>query len=325
MTFFIPSKNIKAAAEVLERGDLVAFPTETVYGLGGNAYSDTVVAKIFAYKNRPELNPVSVCYPNLKAVPSDVEITKIAELVAEKFLPGPVTLVLKRRQNCRISLLCSAGLDTIGIRIPANTVALQLLSELNFPLALPSANTSGKLSHTTAESVAEDIGNIAILDGGKCNIGIESTIIDCSGEKLIIKRQGAVTIEEIAQKCGISAENIIVSESPKIFEVSKEILLGAAKIVAEDDALLAFGTPVSTKCKYLMNLSESGNIEEAAANFFAMLQKLENSDAKRICVMPIPDVGLGKAINSRLKALASSSSRPMCRKKRCQSRAERRK
>ena len=308
MALIISPKNIKTAEEILSKGGLVAFPTETVYGLGGNAYSDTVVAKIFECKNRSEFNPISICYPNLKSASSDIEITKTAELIAQKFLPGSVTLVLNRKKNCKISPLCSAGLDTIGIRVPANPVALQLLSELDFPLAAPSANTSGKLSHTTAESVAEDIGNnsnnnIAILDGGKCNVGIESTIIDCSSEKwIIIRRQGAVATEEIAQKCGISAENIIVEEKPKTFTVSKKILLNT-QITTENDALLAFGEPVATKYKYALNLSKSGNLEEAAVNFFTMLQKLENSDVKRICVMPIPNIGLGKAINSRLKAL----------------------
>ncbi|MBR1734645.1 MAG: threonylcarbamoyl-AMP synthase [Alphaproteobacteria bacterium] len=305
MAVFLSSEKISEVAELLAKDELVAFPTETVYGLGGNAYSDNAVAKIFACKHRSEFNPLSVCYSSFEKASADVIITKYASIIAEKFLPGSITLLLKRKKNSRLSMLCSAGLDTIGIRIPSNEIALSILSKLAFPLAAPSANSSGQLSHTTAKEVAEDLKNITILDGGKCNIGIESTIIDCSGEKLVITRQGVISTEEIIEKCGINRELILFSEKPKKFSFTKKILLNtqSSEIVGKNDALLAFGPSLSVNCKYVLNLSPSKNLNEATANFFSMLKTLENSDVEKICVMPIPNISLGQAINKRLKSL----------------------
>ncbi len=305
MNKLIPSENINVAVDVLLNGGLVAFPTETVYGLGGNAYSDSAVASIFSCKKRSEFNPLSICYKNLESAVNDVVITNYAHRIAEKFLPGPITLVLKRKIDTKLSLLCSAGLDTIGIRIPANPIALNLLSHLDFPLAAPSANTSGNLSHTTAESVNEDLDGVVILDGGKCNLGIESTIVDCSEEKLIIRRQGAITANDLAQKCGFSVNEIKFEEKTKRFILKKRIILNVLSVNA-NDALLAFGKTQKFSCKKILNLSENANLNEAAANLFSMLQELDNSDAKRICVMPIPNMGIGEAINSRLNSVVQS-------------------
>ena len=305
MNKLIPSENINVAVAVLLNGGLVAFPTETVYGLGGNAYSDSAVASIFSCKKRSEFNPLSICYKNLESAVNDVVITNYAHRIAEKFLPGPITLVLKRKIDTKLSLLCSAGLDTIGIRIPANPIALNLLSHLDFPLAAPSANTSGNLSHTTAESVNEDLDGVVILDGGKCNLGIESTIVDCSEEKLIIRRQGAITANDLAQKCGFSVNEIKFEEKTKRFILKKRIILNVLSVNA-NDALLAFGKTQKFSCKKILNLSENANLNEAAANLFSMLQELDNSDAKRICVMPIPNMGIGEAINSRLNSVVQS-------------------
>lgn len=299
MNKLILSENIDLAADILSDGNLVAFPTETVYGLGGNAYSDEVVASIFSCKKRSEFNPLSICYKNLESAANDVEITDYARRIATKFLPGPITLLLKRRPDSQLSLLCSAGLNTIGVRIPANSIAIDLLSRLNFPLAAPSANTSEKLSHTTAKSVNKDLDNIAILDGGKCSLGIESTIVDCSGENIIIRRQGVITIDELAAKCNFLMEKIKFEEKTKKFILKKPIILNATS-VNTDDALLAFGKPLKNNCYKMLNLSEKMELDEAAANLFSMLQELENSDAKRICVMPIPNISLGIAINNRL-------------------------
>ena len=305
MNKLIPSENINVAVDVLLNGGLVAFPTETVYGLGGNAYSDSAVVSIFSCKKRSEFNPLSICYKSLESAANDVVITDYAHRIAKKFLPGPITLVLKRKIGTKLSLLCSAGLDTIGIRIPANPIALNLLSHLDFPLAAPSANTSGNLSHTTAESVNEDLDGVAILDGGKCNLGIESTIVDCSGEKLIIRRQGAITANDLAQKCGFSVNEIKFEEKTKRFILKKRIILNVLSVNA-NDALLAFGKPPKFSCKKILNLSENANLNEAAAHLFSMLQELDNSDAKRICVMPIPNTGIGKAINNRLNSVVQS-------------------
>jgi L-threonylcarbamoyladenylate synthase len=191
-------KNLTRSAEVLCRGGVVAFPTETVYGLGGNAYDDESVLKIFEYKGRPESKPLSVCYPSFEKALDDVELDDRALLLAEKFLPGPLTIVLKRRSNSRISRFCAAGFETIGVRIPANPVALELLSRLPFPLAAPSANKSGEPSPTAAEQVYEnmkDSEDLIILDGGSCSVGVESTIVDLTRDKIL--RVGAVSAEKI--------------------------------------------------------------------------------------------------------------------------------
>ena len=298
------------ACEILRNDGLVAFPTETVYGLGGNAYSDKAVAEIFRCKKRPSINPVSVCYSSFFKASRDVEINAKAELLAKKFLPGALTIVLKKRTDSKISPLCSAGRNTVGIRVPDNPTALSLLEKLDFPLAAPSANRSSELSTTTAQSVCESLKNcedLVILDGGDCNLGIESTIVDLSEENHPkILRKGAISQEEIERKCGfklISAESGRL-ETPKLshYKPAKPIVINVRKI-EEGDALLAFGNPISG-AKYCLNLSKSEDITEAAKNLFSMLRKLDSTDAQRICVMPIPNTGIGSSINDRLEKAA---------------------
>ncbi|MBO4405956.1 MAG: threonylcarbamoyl-AMP synthase [Alphaproteobacteria bacterium] len=308
------------ACEVLGNDGLVAFPTETVYGLGGNAYSDKAVAEIFRCKNRPFSNPVSVCYSSFFAISRDVEVNAKARLLAEEFLPGALTIVLRKRTDSKISRLCSAGGDTVGIRVPNNPVALNLLKKLDFPLAAPSANTSSELSTTTAQSVCESLKNyenLVILDGGPCNLGIESTIIDLSEEnRPKILRKGAISQEEIERKCGFKLvaagiQKIVGTQisagTGRTVEVSrlshykpvKPIVINVRKI-EEGDALLAFGNPIPG-AKYCLNLSENSDLAEAAKNLFFMLRKLDSTDARRICVMPIPNTEIGAAINDRLE------------------------
>ncbi len=296
----IGRKSIDIAVQALSRGDLVAFPTETVYGLGGNAYNSEAVSKIFLYKNRPQLNPINVCYPSFEKAMNDVEVTDLAMSFAEKFLPGAVTLILKKKSTSKISLLCYAERETLGIRIPNHPLALELLNALDFPLAAPSANRSSELSTTTPQSVytsLKDCSNLIILNGGKCKLGIESTIIDLSTNKAIILRQGAVTIEEIKEKCNVIP--VIANESYKKHYYPKKTIVMNAKSVNSNDALLAFGKPIKG-AKYCLNLSYKANLLEAAQNFFSMLRKLDDTDANRICIMPIPDIGIGKALNNRL-------------------------
>lgn len=288
------------AREILKSGELLAFPTETVYGLGGNAYSDDAVIKIFQCKKRSQFNPISVCYFSFRKALSDVEITKEAGLLAENFLPGALTLILRRKDDCKISWLCSAGKNTIGIRVPNHPVALNLLKNLDFPLAAPSANISSGLSSTTALDVCKSLKseNLHVLDGGICNLGIESTIVDLSEYHPKILRVGAISKEELEDKCKIK---FIMNTDSKFshYKPKKPVLLNV-QYVKEDDALLAFGTPV-LKTKYCLNLSEKSDLKEAAKNLFSMLHSLDSSDAKRICVMPIPNIGIGQAINDRLE------------------------
>lgn len=299
-------ENIRSACKILINGELVAFPTETVYGLGGNAYDDHAVAKIFSYKNRSEINPISVCYSSLESSSDDVIITDSAFLLSKSFLPGPLTLLLQRKQKSRISLLCSAGTDTVGIRISSNPIALKLLSMIPFPLAAPSANKSTKLSPTNIDAVYEslkDNANLTILDGGQCAIGIESTIIDCTNDKPQILRLGAISETEILQKCNLQISKIDKRQNPsdkiKHYATNKKIILNASE-AEKDDALLAFGNPIENQCKYILNLSEKGILTEAAANLFKMLHELDKTNAAKICVMPIPNTGIGVAINDRL-------------------------
>ncbi|MDR3179298.1 MAG: threonylcarbamoyl-AMP synthase [Holosporaceae bacterium] len=305
------TENIKSAAEQLAEGNMVVFPTETVYGLGGNAYNDTAVAKIFSCKNRPEFNPLSVCYASLELASADVFVNEEASLLAKYFLPGPVTMLLKRKPDARLSWLCSAGLETIGIRIPDHPVAQALLAHLPFPLAAPSANQSGKISPTSAADVADamETESLCIIDGGSCKIGIESTIVDLSGANPIIVRLGAVGKNEISAKCGWSfSENNFPTPAKQLkhYAPGKKIMLDC-RSADTSDALLAFGTPFPNSCAHTLNLSAAGDLHEAAANLFAMIRQLDKTDALGICVMPIPNTGIGVSINDRLQKAAAAS------------------
>jgi L-threonylcarbamoyladenylate synthase len=192
------SNGIDRVAEVLVNGEIAIFPTETLYALGGNAYDDSVVAKIYICKGRPRSKPLSVCYSSFDKVYEDLEVDKKAEILAKKFLPGPLTMILKRRIGTRISKLCSFKFETVGIRIPANKVAIDLLKKLPFPLTAPSANQSSQPSAITADQASDSLKtekDLIVLDGGKCSVGIESTIVDLIQNKII--RIGAIPPEEI--------------------------------------------------------------------------------------------------------------------------------
>jgi L-threonylcarbamoyladenylate synthase len=316
--------NLVFSARMLASGELVAFPTETVYGLAGNAYNDAAVAKVFVYKNRSEFNPLSVCYRSLEEVGADLVVTDDAVLLSRHFLPGPITILLARKPSSKLSLLCSAGTNVVGVRIPSNRVAMKLLSAVSFPLTAPSANRSAKLSPTTAQMASESLKDnekLIILDGGQCDVGIESTGVDCSGEKPRIVRPGAISKQQISEKCHFvfddddafrkNPHNRSLGHSGNFFYCTKEIVMNATKADASD-ALLAFGEPFENRCRHVMNLSVGRDLEEAAANFFSMLHELDKTDLARICVMPIPNIGIGQAINDRLRkaAAANSDKRP---------------
>ncbi len=294
--------NLKFAVEKLIAGELVAFPTETVYGLGGNAFENSVVEKIFAYKNRPKKNPLPICYKDFETAACDVFICESAKKLAEKFLPGPLTLLLKRKPDSKISEIACAELETICVRIPSHPIAQKILSMIDFPLAVPSANKSTKISPTSAQLVSEnlyEINDLTIIDGGQCNIGIESTIVDLTGEQPKILRQGAISEQEIFEKCGMRFEKIS-SPAFKHYVMQKKIVANATK-AEKNDALLAFGKPFDNCCRHFLNLSESGDLNEAAANFFSMLQELDKTDAEKICIMSIPNMEIGISINDRIK------------------------
>jgi L-threonylcarbamoyladenylate synthase len=311
---------IAAAAAALRDGRLVAFPTETVYGLGGDATNDRAVAAIFALKGRPSFNPLIVHLPDLDAAHRLVAVEARAERLAARFWPGPLTLVLKRREGCPVSLLASAGLDSLAVRAPAHAVAQALLKAAGRPLAAPSANPSGKVSPTTAQHVVDgfaaadtDAGALAmVLDGGPCAIGLESTVVDLSGDRPVLLRHGGVTEEELTALIGpLAAATIDDGLAPRApgqllshYAPERPLRLEATT-VAPDEALLAFGPNPPAGGAIVANLSPTGDLTEAAANLFALLRRLDRPEVARIAVMKVPERGLGRAINDRLRRAAA--------------------
>ena len=315
-------KTIAQAAALLREGKLVAFPTETVYGLGADATNGEAVAAIFAAKGRPQFNPLIVHFSDTDSAARAVRFDERARNLAKRFWPGALTLVLPRSQDCPISLLACAGLDTIAVRVPNHEVALALLAETGRPLAAPSANVSGTVSPTTAGHVEAGLGpKIAlILDGGPCRIGVESTVLDLSEETPQLLRPGGVTraeIESVIGKLPPEAPEAEAAAAGKIKKPRSPGLAGrhyapsvplrlnsVASPFRADEALLAFGANPPPGYKTTLNLSAAGDLAEAAANLFAMLRKLDAGGAGGIAVMPIPGDGLGEAINDRLRRAA---------------------
>jgi L-threonylcarbamoyladenylate synthase len=306
------------AAAILGDGGLVAFPTETVYGLGADARNDRAVARIFAAKNRPRFNPLIVHAKDLVAATRYADFDDRAKALAARHWPGPLSLVLPRRGDGGLSLLVSAGLDTVALRVPAHPTAQALLAAFGGPIAAPSANASGAVSPTRAEHVAPSLGGEPdlIIDGGPCSIGLESTVVDASGEDLCILRHGAVTLEELRANFGPVSDASAAGETPdtvkspgmlaRHYATALPLRLEAAS-AAPGEAYLAFGEPASTSAARIENLSPSGDLTEAAANLFAMLRALDVPECTAIAVAPIPDEGLGRAINDRLRRGATPS------------------
>jgi L-threonylcarbamoyladenylate synthase len=311
---------IADAATLLRAGELVAFPTETVYGLGGDAGDDAAVAAIFAAKGRPQFNPLIVHVPDLETAEALVEVTDSARKLAAAFWPGPLTLVLPRRKDARLSLLVSAGLESVAIRSPDHPVARKLLAAAGRPIAAPSANRSTEVSPTTADHVARSFagatnGPAFILDGGPCDIGIESTVLDLSGERPTLLRPGGITPDEIAAVIGpiVRADKTAdlgsaARPSPGMmarhYAPKRPVRLDATT-VAPEEALLAFGPAPLAGAAKTLNLSAEGDLAEAAANLFAMLRSLDEPRFSAIAVMPVPETGLGLAINDRLARAAT--------------------
>jgi L-threonylcarbamoyladenylate synthase len=297
---------IKMAAEMLRAGRLVAFPTETVYGLGGDATSGRAVAGIFAAKKRPKFNPLIVHVRDLAHAKSYAVFNNTAQTLADAFWPGALTLVLPRINKCSLSELVSAGLDTVALRVPSHAIATQLLSESGLPIAAPSANESGRISATTAEHVRRSLeGKVdLILDGGATTLGLESTVIGFKDDKPILFRAGAIPSTEIERFTGPLAEmNDSIVRSPGQLESHYAPLAPLrldATTVAGSEVLLAFGAWPPSGAKMTLNLSKTSDLKEAAANLFAMLHALDATGLP-IAVMHIPAHGLGEAINDRLR------------------------
>jgi L-threonylcarbamoyladenylate synthase len=302
-------EGIEAAADAIKAGKLVAFPTETVYGLGADATNDLAVAKIFDVKGRPHFNPLIVHLPDIESATPIARLDRHAENLAREFWPGALTLILPRIAGSALSLLASAGLPTVAIRIPAHEGARAFLRAAGCPIAAPSANRSGHISPTTAQHVSEAFGDevATILDGGPCRIGVESTVLDLSSGDQMLLRPGGVPVEELEQALGRTLPTADVTDyrprGPGMagphYRPSIPLHLDATTH-RPGEALLGFGpTEAAT-----LNLSETGDLREAAANLFAHLHALDRGKFSAITAMPIPDHGLGRAINDRLRRAA---------------------
>ena len=317
----INKASITHGAKILSQGDLVAFPTETVYGLGANAKDDRAVAKIFAAKNRPSFNPLIIHVSDQNEAKKYAVFNCLAKTLATAFWPGPLTLVVPRHQQCKISILASAGLDTVALRVPANTTARRLIKVANIPIAAPSANLSGRLSPTHAQHVINQLGTeiSLILDGGPCSVGLESTVIDVSNEKPVLLRLGGLPNEAIEQVIGqkllLHTGDSGKIKSPGLLLNHYAPLLALrinAKAPRPGEVFLGFGKNANNAN---LNLSPTGDLLEAAANLFAYLQRLDTMPAKGIAVMPIPNKSIGLAINDRLMRAAVQSDKKSCRDK----------
>jgi L-threonylcarbamoyladenylate synthase len=305
------ARAIEEASALLKDGKLVAFPTETVYGLGANALDDFAVSAIFAAKQRPRFNPLIVHVHDREEAEELVRFNTLAAGLADAFWPGPLTLVLPRREPSALAALVSAGLATAAVRAPAHKVARALVEAAGAPVAAPSANRAGQVSPTTAKHVADELAGRVdmILDAGPCPVGIESTVIGFDKDKPVLLRAGAVVREEIEKITGPLHDPLgDIIQSPGMMAshyAPRAYLRLNATEVKSGEALLAFGCDIPEGAVATSNLSEAGDLREAAVNLFAMLRRLDSTGAAAIAVMPVPGRGLGEAINDRLARAAA--------------------
>ena len=310
---------VTAAARILAEGGLVAFPTETVYGLGADAANPAAIARLYQAKGRPAFNPLIAHVGDIAAARQIARFDAPAMALAEAFWPGPLTLVLPKTPDCAVADLATAGLDTVAIRIPAHPVAREILREFGGPVVAPSANLSGHVSPTTAAHVQSDLAGLIdlIVDGGAVEVGVESTIVGCFDEPMLL-RPGGVPRAEIervlgralkqppADAEGDSGQPLAPGMLASHYAPRAKVRLHAISL-APGEALLAFGLGAISgidAASVVMNLSERGDLNEAATNLFGHLRALDGKGAHTIAVMPIPDEGLGEAINDRLRRAA---------------------
>ncbi len=305
MTKLLSSDDIAEAAAILTGGGLVAFPTETVYGLGANALDNFAVARIYEAKERPSFNPLIVHVHDIEAAERIGEFSAVARDLAQAFWPGPLSIVVPVAAQAGLSELVTAGLDTVAIRVPASDLAQSLLQAADVPIAAPSANPSGQISPTMAAHVMDGLsGRVdAVLDGGPCSVGLESTIIGTDPTRLL--RPGGVPTEAVEACLGrrlpaASSDDGIVAPGQLSSHYAPNATLRLnADEVADDEFLIGFGA-VDTP----LNLSQAADLTEAAANLFAMLRTAD-ANSQRIAVSPVPRHGLGLAINDRLERAAA--------------------
>lgn len=300
------SQNILKAAQLIQSGQVVAFPTETVYGLGANAYDSKAIAKIFAVKNRPTFNPLISHIADIDFLAEYAQTDERILNLAKKFWPGPLTFILNRKDNNPALDLACAGLDKIAVRMPNHPTALALIRASQCPIVAPSANKSQSISPTTAQHVHKSLGDSVtmILDDGPCSVGVESTILDMTHNQVVVLRAGGLSAETIEDFLN---EKVLFSDGNPNKPSSPGQLLKhyAPKYTTRinvlnpevDEFFIGFG---SMECD--LNLSPNSDLQEAAANLFLMLHMAESQNAKKkIAIAPIPNIGLGRAINDRIK------------------------
>jgi len=299
--------NLEKVKKNLENNNIIGMPTETVYGLAGNAYSNASVRKIFKLKKRPLFNPLIIHFRNLSDLKDDVNLNSDFKKLFRSFCPGPITFVLKKKKNSKISKIATFGKKTVAVRFPRHKIARNLLQILKFPLAAPSANISSKLSPTSAQDVFDEFGNKIkyILNGGQCQIGLESTIIDLTGKPTIL-RPGSITKNKIQE---ILKKKIKIKTNPKVikspgqtkFHYSPGIPVKMnKKSPSKNQAFIGFGKTLKRKKNYF-NLSKNGNLKQAAANLYKIMRKIKKRKFNSISVAKIPNIGIGVAVNDRLK------------------------
>jgi L-threonylcarbamoyladenylate synthase len=307
----MPSEtDIVRAAAALRAGELVAFPTETVYGLGADATNGTAVALVYAAKGRPAFNPLIAHVPDQHHAFALGQFSADAKKLAEAFWPGPLSLVVPRAADCPVAMLASAGLDSIAIRVPAHPIALALLKAAGIPVVAPSANPSGKISPTTAEHVRRHLGHkvAMVLDGGRCKVGVESSVVSFLEDGPVLLRHGGIPRGEIERVLGHPVATVSHADRPHApgqlishYAPHADLRLHAER-PRDGEAYLGFG-PLHDHGPH--NLSASGDLVEAAANLFEMLHQIDATGVARIAVAPIPNHGLGEAINDRLMRAAA--------------------
>lgn len=305
---------IATAGAAIRTGALVAFPTETVYGLGADATNGEAVARIFAAKGRPRFNPLIVHVAAIEDARTLARLSPLAERLASSFWPGPLTMVMPRKVTSGLSDLVTAGLDTVAIRMPAHPVARQLIAAAGRPLAAPSANRSGHVSPTLASHVAADLGErcAMILDAGPTRHGLESTVIGVDSDDVVLLRPGAITADDIAAVAGCDVRRALDANGKPVspgqlashYAPKAAVRLNVMR-PRPGAGLIAFAGDVPPHDGPVINLSPEGNLVEAAAGLFAALRNLDAAGVSEIDVMPIPDVGLGEAINDRLRRAAA--------------------
>ena len=299
--------NLIKAKKNIENNNVIGIPTETVYGLAGNAYSNKSIAKIFRLKKRPSINPLIIHFKNLRDLRNEVILNSDFISLYRAFCPGPITFILKKKLKSKISKIATAKKKTVAVRIPKHKVVRKLLNILKVPLAAPSANISSKLSPTCANDVAEEFDNQIklILDGGQCQIGLESTIIDLTGKPTIL-RPGSITTEQIKK---ILKKKITINKNLKKIRGPGQLKLHYSPGIPvkmnknypeKNQAFISFGKKFN-KGKNQFNLSKNGNLKEAANNLYKIMRKIKKRNFKSIAVTKIPNIGIGRAINDRLR------------------------